>query len=140
MRDVETKRMRIASGRSEISTVLDAFAELCTRHDLSDEVRRSVSLVLDDLLANVVSYAFDDDEVHAIDVQMALGEDRLTVTVQDRGRPFDPFGRPPPDTMAPLQERKVGGLGIHLVEELMDEASYERQDGKNLVTVVKYLA
>jgi anti-sigma regulatory factor (Ser/Thr protein kinase) len=73
-----------------------------------------------------------------LDVQ--TDEGRLTVTLTDDGPPFDPFGRAAPDTTLSVEERPIGGLGLHLVRELMDKVSYERRDGYNVVVLVKELA
>ncbi|MHC4589893.1 MAG: ATP-binding protein, partial [Planctomycetota bacterium] len=62
---------------------------------------------------------------------------RLVIEVLDDGRPFNPFSQESPDTTLPLEARRVGGLGIHLVQRVMDEVSYERRIDKNLVKLVK---
>jgi anti-sigma regulatory factor (Ser/Thr protein kinase) len=74
-----------------------------------------------------------------VEVQVQLDEERLTVTITDDGPGFDPFGQAEPDTTLSVEEREIGGLGIHLVRKLMDEVSYERRDGKNVVVLVKQL-
>ena len=64
---------------------------------------------------------------------------RLVLTFSDDGVPFDPIAAKTPDTSAPLEQREIGGLGIHLVRNLIDEASYERKLGRNVLTLVKQL-
>ena len=59
------------------------------------------------------------------------------IEILDDGRPFNPFAQATPDTTLPLEARRVGGLGIHLVQKVMDEVSYERRIDKNLVKLVK---
>ena len=98
-----------------------------------------MNTVLDELLSNIISYAFDDDADHEIDIRVELAGPRLSITIADDGTPFDPFALPDPDTTLPLDERSVGGLGIHLVRKVMDEASYERVGPNNVVTLVKRL-
>ncbi len=132
-------RLSIENRLEEIVPVTEAFEALCEEHGVSPKVRRPVLLVLDDLLTNVISYAYEDDDVHTITVEIDLTEDRLTVTICDDGSPFDPFDKTPPDTSLPLEERTVGGLGIYLVEKLMDEVHHDRVDGMNVVTIVKHL-
>lgn len=135
------ERLRIAmpAERSEVASVLGAFSDLCSRLGVDDEARRVVSLALDDLLTNVVSYGFPDGGSHTVDVDVGVHADRITVEIRDAGIAFNPFDRPAPDTTAPLEDRKVGGLGIHLVQELLDEARYERIDGQNVVSLTKHL-
>ena len=73
------------------------------------------------------------------DIQVELDRERLSVTVEDEGLPFNPFARSAPDTTLSLEEREIGGLGIHLVRKMMDEVSYVRRTGRNVVNVVKHI-
>jgi anti-sigma regulatory factor (Ser/Thr protein kinase) len=100
-------------------------------------IRRHVNMVFDELLNNIVSYAFEDENEHAIEVRVSLERQRLVIEILDDGRPFNPFSQQTPDTTLPLEERRIGGLGIHLVQKVMDEVSYERRIDTNLVKLVK---
>ena len=72
-------------------------------------------------------------------VEVKLDKHRVTVVLTDDGPPFDPFGRDAPDTTLSVEDRPIGGLGIHLVLQLMDNVSYRRQDDHNIVVLVKQL-
>ena len=72
-------------------------------------------------------------------IAVELGTDRLTVTLTDNGRPCNPLDTAAPDTTRSVEERPVGGLGIHLVRQLMDEVHYHRRGGRNVVVLVKRL-
>jgi sigma-B regulation protein RsbU (phosphoserine phosphatase) len=98
-----------------------------------------VNLVLDELLNNVISYAFADEADHDIGVTFELSGDRLSVTISDDGSPFNPFAGSPPNTGLSIEEREIGGLGIHLVRSMMDEVSYNRRTDRNVVILVKYM-
>ena len=98
-------------------------------HDTID----TVHLVLDELLSNVVRWAYDDGEVHTIEVGVALEPDGLLMTIEDDGRAFDPLAAPAPDLQAPPDRRPEGGLGIHFVRTLADRVDYRRVDGRNVV-------
>ena len=63
----------------------------------------------------------DDEEIHEIDIEIELRSERLIIIISDDGIPFNPFKKDPPDTMLSVDERMIGGLGIHLVKKLMDE-------------------
>ena len=71
-------------------------------------------------------------------VEVELNQDRVTVTLTDDGTPFDPFSQPEPDTTLSVEERPIGGLGIHLVREMMDDVSYQRRDGHNVVVATSF--
>ena len=94
-----------------------------------------VNLVLDELSVNIVSYGGDASE---IEVSLDTDAEEVRVEICDDGAPFDPLTEAPePDLDAPLEDRPVGGLGIHLVREMMDELHYSRQGGKNRLAMVK---
>ena len=132
--DVEIKN-QIA----EMAVVEEEFETFAHKHGIPDEVRQKVSIVLDELLNNVISYAYRDEEEHIIEVQFVLTGNRLVTTIRDDGSPFNPFGLEPPEINLAMEERQVGGLGIHLVRSMMDEYMYHRQIGKNVVTLAKLI-
>ncbi len=131
-------RVSIGADRGGVARVNTAFGDFADAHALPDAVRRSVSVVLDELLANTLSYGLADHGGEVI-VDVELLADRLVVTISDDGRPFDPLGRPAPDTTLPVEERPVGGLGIHLVRQMVDDLGYLRRSGRNIVTLTKRL-
>ena len=127
--------LKMQNSESEIGRVSDEFLDFAREVGLTAAAAARVELALDELLTNLVAYAFSDDRVHEIDIRAACADGQLTVTISDDGTPFDPLGAPPADVESSLDEREVGGLGIHLVRHTMDEVSYERSDGRNLVTL-----
>src|SRR5574341_217982 len=132
-------RMTIGANRREITRVNAAFAEFADAHALPASVRRSVQVVLDELLSNTLTYGFAGREGGEVTVEAVLRADRVCLTLIDDGRPVDPFGRAAPDTALPVEERRVGGLGIHLVRHMMDEVSYQRRADRNVVVLAKRL-
>ncbi len=138
-------RMTIGADRSEIARVHAAFAEFADAHALPVSVRRSMNVALDELLTNTSVYGFAGREGVGgggggeVTVEAELGTDRVSVTLTDDGRPFDPFGVAAPDTTLPVEERQIGGFGIHLVRRLMDEVSYQRRAERNVVVLTKLL-
>ncbi|MCM2254971.1 MAG: SpoIIE family protein phosphatase [Vicinamibacteria bacterium] len=129
--------LRIANALPEIAHVTTAIKTFAREKDLPTSLRRRLSLALDELLNNIISYAYEDAGRHEIEVQLELEGDRFRVTVVDDGRPFNPFDGPPAATDVPLDERGEGGLGIHLVRAVMDEISYVRRSNRNVVTLAK---
>ncbi len=122
-----------------VGSALQQLDEFAGEEGIEDKVRRPVLLALDDLLNNVVSYAFPDGSDHEIEISVDVSAHRFAISVSDDGMPFNPFGLDLPDTTASIADRGIGGLGIHLVRTLMDEYRYERRGGRNVVTVAKYL-
>ena len=114
----------------------NTFAEKCR---LSDSIRRKVNLVFDELLNNIISYAFQDEEEHHIGIRVEHSVDKLNITISDDGSPFNIFNKPPPQTDLKLEDRPIGGMGIHLVRSVMDDYYYRRENGKNISTLIKNL-
>jgi anti-sigma regulatory factor (Ser/Thr protein kinase) len=123
-----------------VREVNTAFAEFAEAHAMPPGARRSLNVALDELLANALSHGRTGLDPCSVTVEAQLEEKRVTVTVTDDGTPFDPFGQDAPDTALPVEERPIGGLGLHLVRQLMDQVSYHRRGGHNVVVLVKVLA
>jgi len=119
----------------EIARVIQEFQKFAEEHGIPVEVGRRMSVLFDDLLNNVISYA----EAHEIEIRAELATNRLTVTISDDGIPFNPLGASTPDTSLPLDKRVLGGLGIHLVRNLVDDMSYQRRIDRNVLTLVKHI-
>jgi anti-sigma regulatory factor (Ser/Thr protein kinase) len=131
--------MRIAIDLAEIDRVNASFNEFAAANTLCEKVRRSLNLVFDEILNNAISYGFDQPELGRIDVRAELLERRICVSISDDGKPYDPLSRPEPNTTLDLETRDVGGLGIHLIRNVMDAVSYEYRDGCNVLVLEKSL-
>lgn len=98
----------------------------------------NVNLSLDELITNVVSYGYEDSGEHEIRVTLTERDGTLEVVLEDDGAAFDPLSEAPePDLGASVEERRIGGLGVHFVKSLMDEVSYERRGGRNRLTLIQ---
>lgn len=113
---------------------LEAFGET---NGFSPKSLFETNLVLDELVTNVISYGFPQGGNHSLDVELTLADDLLKVVLSDDGTPFDPRQSPEPDTTAPIEDRPVGGLGIHLVRKLVESMEYERADGRNVLRLTR---
>ena len=129
----------IANKRAEISNVIEAFDGFRQYHDLSGKVAYAIELALDELISNIIDYAYEEEEVHQIQIAIELADNEISLQIVDDGRPFNPFSeeRPVPDTQSPLEERPIGGLGLHLVTTLMDSYEYRFENGKNCLILKK---
>jgi sigma-B regulation protein RsbU (phosphoserine phosphatase) len=138
--DVASLHLVAKNRLAEIDRINDSFESFSAEHGLPSRLRRSMKLVFDDLLNNVISYAYHDEDEHSIDIHVELSSDRMSVRISDDGHPFNPFSEVDAATGGDLEDRDIGGLGIHLVKSLMDEVSYTRRTDMNVVVLVKYLA
>lgn len=107
---------------------------------IAEDRAMGLSVALDEVLTNAVSYAFEGGVAHEIVVDIVLEDGRLCVEVRDDGLPFDPLSVPPPDLDADIEARSIGGLGMHFVRTLLDRASYARERGWNVLRLEKSLA
>ena len=97
-----------------------------------------IRLALEEIATNIVRYAYDEEREKDIRITLTSMGRSLTMEVVDDGKPFDPFSdAPPPDLGSSVVDRPIGGLGIHLVRTMMDEAHYRREDGSNKVILIK---
>lgn len=123
---------------SRLSEFIDAF---CAPLHPSEHDLMALQLALEEAATNVITHGYNDGLAHTFTIALNLNAsgDRITAVVADDARAYDPLARPPVDVHAPLEERAIGGLGVHLVKKLMDVAHYERRDGKNILTLERVL-
>lgn len=102
---------------------------------LTDGQRMDIGLVLEEMVANVIFYAYPDHTDASIDIRAESNEHRLTFVVSDEGREFDPTEKAPADMDTNPAERPLGGMGIFIVRNIMDNVSYQRSGGRNYLTM-----
>ena len=117
---------------------LAAFLEEVTEsHGIDPSVMMSINLALEEAVVNVMNYAYPEGTIGEIDISVTFSDGSITFTIQDTGTPFDPTKVSNPDTSLSAEERPIGGLGIYLVRELMDEVSYCYENNHNILTLKK---
>jgi serine/threonine-protein kinase RsbW len=116
---------------------IDAFAVL---HEIEPAKIFQVNLVIDELLTNVIAYGYPHNGEHRIEITLVLQEEQLVITIVDDGQAFNPILEAPEVELdATVEERKVGGLGLHFMRTMMDALDYRRQDGYNKLQLTKKL-
>ena len=98
-----------------------------------------LTLALDELVTNIIDYGYADFDEHPIDVSIETDGDRITVRIEDDSQPFNILEAPEPELDLPIEERERprGGMGIHLVKNMMDDIKYARIGDKNVLTLSK---
>ncbi len=128
----------IASDLSELDRLHDAVAELGEVGDWPPDLVYQVDLVLEELIVNTMNYGYDDDASHEIEITLISDEDVFTVEIIDDGHAFNPLDdAPEPDLDSGIEDRPIGGLGIHLMRVMMDDVHYRREENKNHLTLIK---
>ena len=131
--------LTLANQVTELDKIVQKIEELSETWHIPLRTVMEINLVLEELFTNVVFYAFDDREPHSITIEFRLKEARvLELRMADDGKPFNLLDRDMGDRLEkPLDERQIGGLGIHFVREMMQNVEYQRSDNKNIVTLTK---
>ena len=130
-------RVDVKNRLSELAHVRAALAEFVGPHHVPPAVVLEVSLAVEEIVTNVISHGLAGDCDQLITVRFSWEAGVMTVEVEDEGQPFDPLQVAAPDITRPLDEREVGGLGVHLVRSVMDDVAYSRRNGRNVVLMKK---
>lgn len=116
-------------------------SEFWETHALPPAAMMPFELAVEELFANVVTHAADRAQTALLVwLDLAVDERQVTAVFADNGPPFDPTAESAPDTSLDADARRVGGLGLHLIRQMMDEVSYAYRDGRNQMTLTKHLA
>lgn len=102
----------------------------------------AIQLALEETVTNVIHHGYRDDAPgsRSFTVQLsAAAEGRIRMVITDEAPAYDPLARPDVNLDLPIDERPIGGLGVHLVKNLMQHAGYERRDGRNVLTLERAL-
>lgn len=118
---------------TEIEKVSKVIEELGKIHNLPVKVVMDMCLASDEIITNIISYGYDDNDNHIIIVRINLDEENIAAEIVDDARPFNPMDIPEIDTETSVEEKEIGGLGIHLVRNLMDRIEYNRIGNKNVL-------
>jgi len=130
--------LNIGGTPDELERINAAVEALAEQEDWPAELTFQIILVLEELEMNIIRHAYHDDGSARSRIVLNSEPSRLTIEVIDHGPPFNPLtDAKTPDVDAPLEDRKVGGLGVYLVRSMMDDISYRREDDKNCLTLVK---
>ena len=120
---------------TQLEAFTDEFAYGC---GLPHDERARLLIILEELFTNAVEYGYSTDAAGgSITVTLRRKRARLVIDFVDDGQPFDPLALPEPDFDTAEDERSVGGLGVHIVRSLVDEACYRHEDGRNHLRLVR---
>lgn len=128
--------LKLEARPEELQRINAALEELGEQEEWPPKLMFRVNLALEEVGLNVMTHGQKAGARH-LEVLVTAEPDSVTIELVDDGPPFDPLeDAPVPDTDAPVEKRPIGGLGIHLVREMMDEVRYRYEDGKNRLTLV----
>ena len=130
-------RIILENNVKQLSRLAGWAANIGAEAGLDEASISGINLALEEAAANVVNYAYPEGETGIIELEADITPAGITFTMSDRGKPFDPTAAPDADINASVEDRPIGGLGIHMVRTLMDSVSYQYKDGKNILKMTK---
>ena len=123
---------------AQVRRFIEGFAQ--SRAVAGDDLAR-VLIAVEELVTNIVRYGYaPGEEPGSARITLRLEGERLAIEIVDDSRPFDPFAQPEPDFDAPVDARRIGGLGLHIVKALMDRTRYRRDGSYNVVEISRPVA
>ena len=129
------KKVNLVPTLDKLPEAVAFFEDTLSGADVPMKVIARVNVAVDEIFSNIARYS----GATSVTLGCALADGRVTLRFSDNGRPYDPTGKPDPDTTLSAEERDIGGLGIFMVKKTMDDVSYEYTDGLNILTLVKEL-
>jgi anti-sigma regulatory factor (Ser/Thr protein kinase) len=123
--------------QSEVARAQESLEQFTARHQIPGRALHEVQLAFEEHLTNIVRYAYADTREHHIHVRMMLRSRELRIEVEDDGQPFNPLKHPTPDLSLPLDQRPIGGLGIHMIRKSLDRLEYRRENDRNILVMLK---
>jgi anti-sigma regulatory factor (Ser/Thr protein kinase) len=133
----ESLDLHLANDLAAMDGLAEAVERFAAAHRLPADVVNALQVAVDEIVTNAITHGYGPGVRGEIAVRLRRCSDSVVLEIEDDGVPFDPLQAPPPDLGLPAAERPIGGLGIHFVRNLMDEVSYARRDGRNLLKLVK---
>jgi len=138
--DVRLQRsITLSNTLDEVPRLADFVDEVCQVVGFDMSTTMSLNLAMEEAVVNVIDYAYPSGTTGNINITAEANEERLKFIINDNGIPFDPTAKAEADITLSVEDRPIGGLGIHLVRKIMDSINYERTEGKNVLTLRKKL-
>jgi len=130
--------IHIKSRLSGVGIMNEQLAKISKEWSISNDVAFSMNLALEEIVTNIIQHGYNGREDNDITIRFSLEKHNLRIQIKDGSPEFNPLDTPEPDDLSkPLEDRNIGGLGIHLVKKFTDNFSYRRMNSKNVVTLLK---
>ena len=135
-KNLELTVIAILENYGQVADFVDAELE---KRECPMAAMAQIDIAMDEIYANVANYAYGDDDPGEITVRLDFTPDHsgVKMTFIDAGIPYDPLKKPDPDVTLEAEQRAIGGLGIYMVKQLMDEVNYEYRGGMNILRLKK---
>jgi serine/threonine-protein kinase RsbW len=128
--------MTIGSDIAEIPEVSAWLEEVMQASGFSEEAILDIQLAAEEAITNVIVHGYKEPGGEVV-ITCHVTRDRVEVEIADTAPPFDPLSMPEPDLDSSIEERRIGGLGVFLIRQVMDGVSYRYKNGKNILLMTK---
>jgi anti-sigma regulatory factor (Ser/Thr protein kinase) len=132
-----TYSFKLKNTLAELNTLCRNLEKYGNSIGLTPKCIFQLNLALDELFTNIVSYSYKDENTHWITISLSHTDNTLVISIEDSGAPFDPVSIEISQPNNTIEDCRIGGLGLHLVRKMVDDIVYERQRGKNIITMKK---
>ena len=136
---MDRKQLVLQNDIEQVPTLALFVDEVCETVGLDMATTMKLNLAIEEAVVNVMNYAYPQGTVGDISIEAQANDEQLAFIISDCGSPFDPTAQQEADITLSAEERPIGGLGIHLVRQIMDDVAYERKDNYNILTLRKKL-
>jgi len=123
-----------------LSLMVESVERFAGQADIDETTALRLQLILEELITNALTHGRTEDVAPRVEINLWRDDSLLKIEVADNGRAYDPLMHPPPDLDSPLEERPIGGLGIHLMREYTESAEYQRYEGRNVLRLAMQAA
>lgn len=142
MKDKNMKELIVDAKMENLNKIISLINIELQNLNCSAKIKMHIELAVEEIFSNIVNYAFEKNsssDYKNIIFKLNISKDKLTLIFMDSGKPYNPLESLTPDISESATDRKIGGLGIFIVKNIMDEIHYIHQDSQNILTLTKNL-
>jgi sigma-B regulation protein RsbU (phosphoserine phosphatase) len=137
---VYQRTLTLANDLKRVPRLNEFIDDVCESNGFDMATIMQINLAIEEAVVNVMNYAYPEGTKGDITIEAKSDGTDMIFIISDTGTPFDPTAKPEVDITLSAEDRAIGGLGIHLIRQIMDHINYERTDGHNILTLIKKLS
>lgn len=137
MEKATTYRKRISASTKNLAEIRGFVTKYAEEQGFTADKIADIRLAVDEACTNIIKHAYQQDDREEIQIWLEFDEDQLNVIIADKGKSFDAENYHKPNLADQIKKKKRGGMGVHLMRNLMDNITYEKKDGRNILSMCK---
>lgn len=132
-----TYKKKVRATTKNLSVIRDFVSDHAESHGFSPNHIADIRLAVDEACTNIIKHAYKNDASKELNIQIEVDEQKLIVTIMDKGEGFDVRTYQKPNIRKQIKEKRRGGMGVHLMLQLMDEVTYQVKNDQNILSMCK---